>query len=61
MFALLKTAGALADPAARNSLCVTLPVYPPYLDNAVTRRGDASSLINIELTLPVEIRRRALF
>ena len=60
-FALLKTAGALTDPAARNSLCVTLPVYPPYLDSAVTRRGGASSLINIELTLPVEIRRRALF
>ncbi len=61
VFALLKTAGALTDAAARNSLCVTLPVYPPYLNNTVIRRGGASSLINIELTLPVEIRRRALF
>ena len=61
VFALLKTAGALTDPTARNSLCVTLPVYPPYLNNSVTRRGGASSLINIELTLPVEMRRRALF
>ena len=60
-FALPKTAGALNDPTARGSLLVTLPVYAPNLGNSMIRRGGTAALTNIELSLPVETRRRAQF
>ncbi len=60
-FALPKTAGALNDPTARGSLQINLPVYAPNLGNSVIRRGGTAALVNIELNLPVEARRRAQF
>ncbi len=60
-FALPVSAGALNDPTARGSLLVTLPVYAFNLNNSVVRRGGTSALVNIELNLPVETRRRAQF
>ena len=60
-FVLPKTSGALNDPTARGSLQVNLPVYAPNLGNSVIRRGGTAALVNIELNLPVETRRRAQF
>ncbi len=60
-FALPKTSGALNDPTARGSLQINLPVYAPNLGNSVIRRGGTAALANIELSLPVEARRRAQF
>ena len=60
-FALPQTAGPATDPTARGSLQITLPVYAPNLNQTVVRRGGTAALVNIEMTLPVETRRRARF
>ena len=60
-FSLLPNAGALADPSARGSLQINLPVYSPSLNNSIIKRGGTAALTNIEVSLPVETRRRAAF
>ena len=60
-FSLPLTAGSLANPAARGSVQINLPVYAPSLNNTVGRRGGTAALVNIELSVPVETRRRAQY
>ncbi len=60
-FVLPSNPGVLSDPSKRGSLQISLPVFAPYLGNAVVRNGGTAALNNIEVNIPVETRRRAQF
>ena len=61
VFSLAPTAGNPANPTARGSVRITLPVYAPNVDNTVVRRGGTSAMVNLSLNIPVQLRRRASF